>query len=195
MQSGTCCKNLFCKGVGSEPAFVFDYFHKLDTHDRVSTLTRMWETSLLNSCSSREISLPLLFLTGCTTRLKKRTRYPASWYKVQDTEKEYLVSAIFLSCVLPWNSLTDKQDQAKYYYDCSVLYRMTFLFPTVLLLLFFVTSRTRNLSFGTVMEQYKLISEFGKLKQAFGKLFICLYKHKSHCLRAQTENIRQIPPL
>ena len=84
------------------------------------------------------------------------------------------------------NCLTDKKDQTGHCNHDGILYCMTFLFSTVLFLLFILINRMRNLPFSSIMKQDRLnIAVFRKFSQASGKYFVGLCRNKSHSLKTQ----------
>lgn len=155
MQSYTYRKNPFNEIVCSQPAFIFDNSLKFSTSYGIFHFYP-------NACNFFVVVflffgklLYLSFLNRLYNCLPFRSIYPwypVSWYKVQG--KNTLYQPFFIMRFTA-NSLTDKDDQSGLCYDNDILYRMTFLLSAVFLSLFIIVYRMGNLSFSTIMKQYR----------------------------------------
>lgn len=189
MQSSTCSKYTFNKGIGSQTTFVLDNSHKFGTsygmlHAYPNARNSLIELFLFfrkflslllfdrlyNCCPFRCIPL----IAGI---LIKEARYRKGIHCIRHLLVVYLAR----------NGLADKQDQARYSNDDGILYRMTLLLTAVLLFLFVIINGARYFPFSTVMKQYGMNATIlGEFRQPCGKFFIRLSWYKPHCLKAQT---------
>lgn len=194
MQSSTCNKNPFNEEVGSEPTFIFDNPHDLGTSDSMFhtySNARYLPVELLlflRQCFPFSLLYRLYgcHLLGCISLISGILIQNA-----RDRERIHCVCHLFVMR-FTGNSLANEKNQTGHSNHDCIFHCMTFLFPTVLLLLFIRVNRTRNFSFSTVMEQYWLDSTiFREFRQTSGKLFICLRRHKPHYLQTQTKNVAQ----
>lgn len=194
MQSSTCSKNMVHKEVSSESAFIFDDSHEFGASNGV-----------FDSYSNAGNFLVELFLifgkhlsSSFLDRLYDRHFFRAisliSGILIQGTRNRKRIHCVSHLLVMrfPGNGLANKENQTGYSNDNRILHRMTFLFPTVLLFLLIIINRTRNFPFCAIMQQYRLNNAiFRNFRQARGKFFIRLSRHKSHCLKTQLQNMTQ----
>lgn len=181
MQSSTCSKNPFNERVGSESTFVFDNPHELGTTNGMFHPYPDTENLPVGRLLVIRKLLSFAFAPLGSISL-------ISGVLIQSARNRKGVQCIGHLLVMRFsgNGLADKENHAEYSDDN----RMPLLLPTVLLFLFVVIYRTRNLSFCPIMKQYKLNFILGKFQQAFGKFLVGLRGDKVHCFKAETKNMR-----